>query len=145
MGNFIGMFVQRYKAEEARKKDGSEEEKVTKSNGQKRSVEVEEEKEEPGSDSEVQEGNDVESEVKDVPKIILVLRRIRGKIPRVPELLIYDEAQYVVDRLDEISRKLFPFAFLVTSVAYWSYYFLLAEDLRSGPEIRQPDFSFLLE
>ena len=29
----------------------------TKSNGQKRSVEVEEEKEEPGSDSEVQEGN----------------------------------------------------------------------------------------
>ena len=26
-----------------------------------------------------------------------------------------------------------------------SYYFLLAEDLRSGPEIRQPDASFLLE
>ena len=53
---------------------------------------------------------------------------------QVPELLIYDETQYVVDRLDEvimmipsfviydllqISRKLFPFAFLVTSVAYW--------------------------
>lgn len=142
--NFIGMFVQRYKAEEeARKKEEKEVEK-TKSNGQKRRVE--DGKQDPGSVSEV-EGDlvDVESEVKDFPKMILLVRRLRAKIPRVPELLIYDETQYVVDRLDEVSRKLFPLSFLATSLCYWSYYFLLAEDLRSGPEIRQPDSSFLLE
>merc|ERR1712032_1566134 len=80
--NFIGMFVQRYKAEEEAKQQVSPQEKTPeklKTNGQKSSMEAEED---PGSDSEVEEDNDVESEVRDVPKIVLWFRHLQAKIPR---------------------------------------------------------------
>jgi len=137
--NFIGMFIQRYKAEEEAKKNKSTGEKKEKSNGHKSSAEADD-----GCHSEAEQENVVGSIVQGSKKF-LWFAQLRSKIPRVPDLLIYDETQYVVDRLDEVSRKLFPLTFLATSVCYWSYYFLLAEDLRSGPEIRQPDVSFLLE
>ena len=34
----------------------------------------------------------------------------------------YEETQYVVDRIDEISRILFPAGFMFISFIYWSYY-----------------------
>ena len=41
---------------------------------------------------------------------------------------MYDESQYVVDRIDEVSRILFPGAFMLTSLTYWTYYIYIAED-----------------
>lgn len=50
--------------------------------------------------------------------------------PHLPSLppLLYEETQYVVDRLDEISRMIFPTSFFITSLCYWTYYFQIAED-----------------
>ena len=65
---------------------------------------------------------------------LLYLRRRRLEIfPvwrhfTVPGALMYDESQYVVDRIDEVSRILFPGAFLLTSLTYWTYYIYIAED-----------------
>ena len=42
--------------------------------------------------------------------------------------LVYDETQYVVDRLDEISRILFPTSFILVNLVYWTFYLYLAED-----------------
>jgi len=50
---------------------------------------------------------------------------LRLHIPK----LVYEETQYVVDRLDEISRLVFPTSFLVTHFCYWIFYFYIAEDV----------------
>ena len=50
--------------------------------------------------------------------------------PPIPSLLLYEETQYVVDRLDEISRIMFPSSFLLTHLCYWTYYFYIAEDFQ---------------
>jgi len=52
----------------------------------------------------------------------------RPHLPGIPTLL-YEETQYVVDRLDEISRMVFPTSFIFTSLGYWIYYFHIAEDV----------------
>ena len=86
--NFIGMFVQRYKARE----EAEAVEKEAKS--------VREEKQEG-------EGEMVMGEKR-------AMARVRRGLPRIPSLLLYTETQYVVDRLDELARKVFPLTFLAT-------------------------------
>jgi len=46
----------------------------------------------------------------------------------VPGVLMYDESQYVVDRIDEVCRLLFPGTFLLTSLVYWTFYIYIARD-----------------
>ena len=53
----------------------------------------------------------------------------KPQLPPMPDLL-YEETQYVVDRLDEISRMAFPASFIFTSLCYWTYYFHIAEDVK---------------
>ena len=55
------------------------------------------------------------------------LATFKPRLPPMP-MLLYEETQYVVDRLDEISRMVFPTSFLLTHLCYWSYYFYIAED-----------------
>ena len=61
-------------------------------------------------------------------------------VANIPSLLLYDETQYVVDRIDEVARKVFPSSFLLTVFCYWTYYIHLAEDLRAGPQLRSWTF-----
>jgi hypothetical protein len=65
-----------------------------------------------------------------VCKVRELERQLVGCKPQLPPIpvLLYEETQYVVDRLDEISRMVFPISFLLTSLCYWTYYFHIAED-----------------
>ncbi|XP_023321281.1 gamma-aminobutyric acid receptor subunit alpha-6 isoform X3 [Eurytemora carolleeae] len=70
--------------------------------------------------------------------MVAVLEKIRGYIHYLRRIkssffpiwrhfalegeLGYEETQYVVDRIDEISRILFPAGFMLISFIYWSYY-----------------------
>ena len=47
----------------------------------------------------------------------------------VPRMLIYTETQYVIDRLDEVCRIVFPISYLLIQFSYFSYYFYIAEDI----------------
>ena len=46
----------------------------------------------------------------------------------VPRMLIYTETQYVIDRLDEVCRIVFPISYLLIQFSYFAYYFYIAED-----------------
>jgi len=50
------------------------------------------------------------------------------KIPDVKKMLLYEETQYVIDRMDEISRIAFPVSYIVLQFFYWTYYFYIAKD-----------------
>ena len=65
-----------------------------------------------------------------VCKVRELERQLAGWKPQLPPIpvLLYEETQYVVDRLDEISRMVFPISFLLISLFYWTYYFHIAED-----------------
>ena len=43
-------------------------------------------------------------------------------------MLIYEETQYVIDRLDEVCRLAFPLSYLLIQLSYFSYYFYIAQD-----------------
>lgn len=49
-------------------------------------------------------------------------------LPKVPDLVMYEETQYVIDRMDEICRIVFPLSYLIIQAGYWTYYFYIAQD-----------------
>ena len=57
-----------------------------------------------------------------------ILLSVVPSFPKVPSLLIYEETQYVIDRMDEICRIVFPLSYLIIQLGYWTYYFYIAED-----------------
>lgn len=46
----------------------------------------------------------------------------------MPELLLYEETQYCIDRMDEVSRIAFPISYVLLQFCYWTYYFYIAQD-----------------
>ena len=67
--------------------------------------------------------------LKNVPKISTsTSRSLWLPLPRVPKMLIYEETQYVIDRLDEVCRLAFPLSYLLIQLSYFSYYFYIAQD-----------------
>ena len=85
--NFIGLFIQRYKANEEVKKTKLAEkpEAVTKgTNGHTEAAE-EDVKKKPSSGT-----------------LSVCYRTMRSSLPNIPGLLMYEETQYVVDRIDEV-------------------------------------------
>ena len=57
-----------------------------------------------------------------------ILLSVVPSLPKVPSLLIYEETQYVIDRMDEICRIVFPLSYLIKQAGYWTYYFYIAQD-----------------
>ena len=49
-------------------------------------------------------------------------------LPKVPDLVMYEETQYVIDRMDEICGIVFPLSYLIIQAGYWTYYFYIAQD-----------------
>ena len=57
-----------------------------------------------------------------------LLSRVVPGFPKVPNLLMYEETQYVIDRMDEICRIVFPLSYIIIQAGYWTYYFYIAQD-----------------
>ena len=55
--------------------------------------------------------------------------RLFCELPSLKEMLLYEETQYFVDRMDEICRISFPISYLLVQFIYWTYYFYIAKDV----------------
>jgi len=85
--------------------------------------------------------------VKPLERLMMILMKIKMMVmmglsslkPRpVPEMLIYEDTKYVVDRIDEYARVLCPGVFITMNFFYWIYYLYMVEDVDFTVHLTEP-------
>ena len=150
--NFIPKFIKRYKDREEAKQQGNnknaeneniKEEDIFQRIGEiKLSSEFKNRQNLPSNEDKCQSYSYFYLKIKTIPWKMLRLLGLKfgfrsnmkfsssaPALPWVPRLLMYDETQYVIDRLDEVCRIVFPLSYLIIQFGYWTYYFYIAQDV----------------